>query len=139
MGISRNFSTGTVSVLLVRTRKIVERQAGQWVDGPKKAGGDGAGSNDRGMKSSGDRTIVERGTPQLNVQELGQEQQLTLHKHETQEAFLEHEGETQGAFSKLEEETQEALSELEEETQEAFSEHERKKQQKKGEAEPASE
>ena len=33
------------------------------------------------MKSAGDGTIVERGTPQLNVQELGQEQQLT------QEAF----------------------------------------------------
>ena len=65
------------------------------------------------MKSAGDGTIVERGTPQLNVQELGREQQLTLHEHETQEAFSELEGKTQGAFSKLEEETQEALSELE--------------------------
>ena len=36
MGIPRNFPTGTVSVLLVRTRKIVERQAVQWVDGHKK-------------------------------------------------------------------------------------------------------
>ena len=71
----------------VRTRKIVERQAVQWVDGPKKTGGDDTGSDDRGMKSAGDGTIVERGTPQLNVQELGQEQQLTLHEHETQEAF----------------------------------------------------
>ena len=71
----------------VRTRKIVERQAVQWVDGPKKTGGDGAGSDDRGMKSAGDGTIVERGTPQLNVQKLGQEQQLTLHEHDTQEAF----------------------------------------------------
>ena len=70
---------------------------------------------------------VERGTPQLNVQELGQEQQLTLHEHETQEAFSEHEGETQGA-----------LSELEEETQETLSEHEQEQQQKEGEAEPAS-
>ena len=35
--------------LLVRTRKIVERQAMQWVDGPKKTGGDGTGSDDRGM------------------------------------------------------------------------------------------
>ncbi|CAN0128895.1 unnamed protein product [Ascophyllum nodosum] len=68
-----------------------------------------------------------RGTPQLNVQELGQEQQLTLHEHETQEAFSEHEGETQGA-----------LTELEEETREAFSEHEQEQQQKKGEAGPAS-
>ena len=71
----------------VRTRKIVERQAVQWVDGPKKTGGDDTGSDDRGMKSAGDGTIVERGTPQLNVQELGQEQQLTLHEHKTQEAF----------------------------------------------------
>ena len=30
----------TVGVLLVRTRKIVERQAVQWVDGPKKIGGE---------------------------------------------------------------------------------------------------
>ena len=68
----------------VKTRKIVERQAVQWVDGPKKTGGDGTGSDDRGMKSAGDGTIVERGTPQLNVQKLGQEQQqLTLHEHET--------------------------------------------------------
>ena len=66
----------------VRTRKIVERQAVEWVDGPKKTG-----SDDRGMKSAGDGTIVERGTAQLSVQELGQEQQLTLHEHETQEAF----------------------------------------------------
>ena len=63
---------------------------------------------------------------------------MTLHKHETQEAFSEHEGETQGAFSKLEEETQEALSELEEETQEALSEHEQEQQLKEGEARPAS-
>ena len=45
------------------------------------------GSDDRGMKSAGDGTIIEGRTPQLNVQELGQEQQLTLHEHETQEAF----------------------------------------------------
>ena len=71
----------------VRTRKIVERQAVQWVDGPKKTGGDDTGSDGRGMKSPGDGTIVERGTPQLNVQELGQGRQLALHEHETQEAF----------------------------------------------------
>ena len=61
----------------------VKRQAVQWVDGHKTTGGDCTGSDDRGMKSAGDGTIVERGTPQLNVQERGQEQQLTLHKHET--------------------------------------------------------
>ena len=38
MGIPRNFPTGTVSVLLVRTRNIVERQPMQWIDGPKKTG-----------------------------------------------------------------------------------------------------
>ena len=64
---------------------------------------------------------------------------MTLHEHETQEAFSEHKGETQGAFSKLEEQAQEALSELEEETQEALSEHEQEQQQKEGEAGPASE
>ena len=94
IGIPRNFSTGTVSVLLVRTINIVKRQAVQWVDGPKKTGGDGTGSDDRRMKSAEDGTIVGKGTPQLNVQELGQEQQLTLHEHETQEAFLEHKGGT---------------------------------------------
>ena len=55
----------------------------QWVDGSKKTGGDGTNSDDRDMKSAGDGIIVEKGTPQLNVQELGQEQQLTLHEHET--------------------------------------------------------
>ena len=94
MGVPCNFPTGTVSVLLVRTRKIVERQVVQWVDGPKKTGGDGTGSDDRCMKSAGDGTIVERGTLQLSVQELRQEQQLTLHEHETQEAFSKHEGKT---------------------------------------------
>ena len=63
---------------------------------------------------------------------------MTLHEHETQEAFSEHEGETQGTFSKLEEETQEALSEVEEETQDVLPEHEQEQQQKEGEAEPAS-
>ena len=124
--IPRNFPTGTVSVLLVRSRNIVERQAVQWIDGPKKTGGDGTGSDDRGMKSAGDGIIVERGTPQLNVQELGQEQQLTLHGHETQEALSELEGVTQGA-----------LSEHEEETQEALSENEREQQHEEGGAEPA--
>ena len=79
------------------------------------------------MKSAGDGTVVERGTPQLNVQELGQKQQLRLHEHETQEAFSEHDGETQETFSKLNEETQKA-----------FSEHEQEQQQKEGEAGPAS-
>ena len=66
----------------------MERQAVQWVDGHENTGGNGIGTDDRGMKLAGDGTIVERGTPQLNVQELRQEQQqLMLHEHETQEAF----------------------------------------------------
>ena len=77
------------------------------------------------MKSAGDGTIGERGTPQLNVQELGQEQQLTLQERKTQEVCSEHEWETQGV-----------LSELDKEAQEALSEHEQ--QQKEGEAGPAS-
>ena len=60
MGIPRNFPTGTVSVLPVRTRNIVERQAVQWVDKSKNTTGDGTGSDDRGMKSAGGGTIVER-------------------------------------------------------------------------------
>ena len=113
MGIPRNFPTGTVSVLLVRSRNIVERQAVQWIDGPKKAGRGGTGSDDRGMKPAGGDIIVERGTPQLNVQELGQEQ----HEHEWQEATSELEGETQGALSDHGEDTQEVLSEDEREQQ----------------------
>ena len=74
MRILRNFPTGKVSMLPVRARKIVERQAAQWIHEPKKTGGDGTGSDDRGMTSAGDGTIVKRGTPQLNDQELGQEQ-----------------------------------------------------------------
>ena len=108
MGIPRNVPTGTVSVLLVRSRNIVEKQAVQWIDGPKKTGRD-----DRGMKPAGGDIIVERGTPQLNVQELGQEQ----HEHEWQETISELEGETQGALSDHGEDTQEVLSEDEREQQ----------------------
>ncbi|CAN0429329.1 unnamed protein product, partial [Ascophyllum nodosum] len=62
---------------------------------------------------AGGDIIVERGTPQLNVQELGQEQ----HEHEWQEAISELEGETQGALSDHGEDTQEVLSEDEREQQ----------------------
>ena len=109
----------------------------QWVDGPKKTGDDGTGSDDRGIKSAGHGTIVERGTPQLNVQELGQEQQLTLHEHNSQEAFSEHKGRRRGRFRNSRR-RQRRRYELEEETQEALSEHEQEQQQKEGEAGPAS-
>ena len=67
MGTPCNFPTGTVSVLLVRIWKILESQAVQWVGGHKKTGGDGTGSDDRGMKSVVNGTIVESGAPQLNI------------------------------------------------------------------------
>jgi hypothetical protein len=41
MGTPRYFPIGTVSVLLVRARKIMERQAVQGIDKRKKTGGDG--------------------------------------------------------------------------------------------------
>ena len=63
---------------------------------------------------------------------------MTLHEHETKDAFSESKARTPGAFLKLEEETQEASSELEEETQEALSEHEQEQQKKDGEAGPES-
>ena len=61
MGIPRNYPNSTVSVLLVRTRKIVERQAVWWVDGPKKTGGCATGSDDHGMKSAGDEPLSREG------------------------------------------------------------------------------
>ena len=41
--IPRNVSSSTICMLLVKTRKIVGRQAVQWVDGPDKTGSDGVG------------------------------------------------------------------------------------------------
>ena len=122
----------------VRTRKIMERQAVKWANEPKRTGGDGTGNDDGGMKSAGDETIVERATPQLNVQELGQGQQLTLYEHEMQEAFgtgsddrgmksaedrtIVERGTPQLNVQELGQEHQLTLHEHE--TQEAFSEHE---------------
>ena len=51
---TRKFPIGTVSVLLVRTRTIIERQAVQWVDGLDKIGSDGIGNEDLGAKLGGD-------------------------------------------------------------------------------------
>ena len=136
-----------------------KRQAVQWVDVHKKTGGDGTGSDDRGMKSAGDGTIVERGTPQLNVQELGQEQpkktggggtgsddrgiksagdgtivergtpQLNVQELGQEQQLTLHEHETQEAFSEHEGETTGTFSKLEEETREALSEVEEETQE----------
>ena len=47
---SRNFSSGTVSVLLVKAGNIVEMQAVRWIDGLDNAGNDGVGNDDLGAK-----------------------------------------------------------------------------------------
>ena len=75
MGIPRNFPTGTVSVLLVKTRNIVESQAVQWVDGLDKTGSEGVGNEDLGTKPGGDKSVVITGSPQLDVKGLELKQQ----------------------------------------------------------------
>ncbi|CAM9397304.1 unnamed protein product, partial [Ascophyllum nodosum] len=87
MGIPRNFPTGTVSVLLVRSRNIVERQAVQWIDGPKKTGRDGTGSDDRGMKPAGGETQGALSDPGEDTQEvLSEDEREQQHKEEGAEA-----------------------------------------------------
>ena len=61
MGIPRNFPSGTISVLLVKARNIVERQAVQWVNGPNKTGSDGVGKEYLGAKPDEDIPIVKIG------------------------------------------------------------------------------
>ena len=70
-GNPRNFPTGTVSALLVKTRRIMETQAVQWIDGPGKTGGYGADRSDRDMKSAAGGPIIERGSPRLSDEEPG--------------------------------------------------------------------
>ena len=55
MRIHRNVPSGTVSVLLVQTRIIVERQAVQRVDGSDKTGSDGVGNEYLCMKQEEDK------------------------------------------------------------------------------------
>ena len=45
-GIPRNFPNGTVSVLMVKTRRIVERPAIHWIDGPGKTDSMSVGDED---------------------------------------------------------------------------------------------
>ena len=54
MGIPRNFPSGTVSMLLVKTKTITGRQAVQWIHGPDKTGSDGIGNEGLGAKSGGE-------------------------------------------------------------------------------------
>ena len=105
MGIPRNFPAGTVSVLLVKTRKIVESQVVQWVDGLDKTGSDGVGNEDLGTKSGGDESVVITGSPQLDVKGLELKQQSESQElvQETQETLSEHEEVTQEALYKQDE------------------------------------
>ena len=74
MGFPHNLPNGTISVLLGNTREFVERQAVKWVDGPENTGSDGVGNEDLGAKPVGDESVMGRGAPQLDVQELRLEQ-----------------------------------------------------------------
>ena len=98
--------------LLVKTRKVVERQAVQWINGIGKTGSSGVGNEDLGVKLGGDGLVAERGAPWLDVQdleleqrpasqELVQETQVAVPEHEelAQEALSEHEQEMQGLLS----------------------------------------
>ena len=78
LGIPRNFRSDTVSVLLVTTRNIVERQAVQRVDGPDKTGRNGVGNKDLGTKPGGDKSVMRKEAAQLDIQELEMRQQSTL-------------------------------------------------------------
>ena len=74
MGITRKFPTVTISVLLAKTRKIVERQGLQWMDGPDKTGSDGVSNENLGVEPSKSESVVRRGAPALEMQELEPEE-----------------------------------------------------------------
>ena len=58
MGIQHNFPSGRVSVLLLKSINLVERQAVQWVTGLDKTGSDGVGNEDPGTKPDGEKCHV---------------------------------------------------------------------------------
>ena len=126
MGIPRNFPSGTVIVLLVKTREIVERQAVQWVDGLDKAGSMGISDEDLAVKPSENESVALERTPQIDVQKLESEEQPASqeHKQEMQEALSNSEEKTQEAPSSSEEQSREVPLDPEEETREAPSDHE---------------
>ena len=96
MGSPRNFPSGTVSVLLVKTRNVVESQVVQWIDGTDKTRSDGFQSEDLGGKSGREKSVAKIRAPWLDVQELELEQQPTSQEllQETQEALPDPEEET---------------------------------------------
>ena len=93
----------------------------QWVDGPDKTGSDDVGHEDLGVKPDENQSVVKRGAPQLDVQELELEQQPASQGlvEETKETLSKHEKVTKKALSKRKQEMRVALSDPEEETQEA--------------------
>ena len=95
----------------------------QWVDGPDKTGSDDVGHEDLGVKPDEDQSVVKRGAPQLDVQELELEQQPASQGlvEETKETLSKHEKVTKKALSKRKHEMRVVLSDPEEETQEASS------------------
>ena len=86
---SPQLPSGTVSVLLVKARNNVEKRAVEWVDGLQKTDSDGVGNEDLCAKPGGDKVVVKRGAPQLDVQKLELEQQSASRElvKETQEAL----------------------------------------------------
>ena len=119
MGIFRNFPSGTVSVLQLKTETIVERQAAQLIDGPDRTGSMGVGKENFSVKPSEKEPAVIRAAPQIDVHMLEPEEQP-----EKQPASQQREQNTQKALSDTEEETHEAPSESEEEKPEAPSDPE---------------
>ena len=116
MGIPRNFLNDTVSLLLVKTGKIVERQDVQWITRPDKTGSMGVGDEDLGVKPIENKSVVIGEAPQMDGQKLKPEEQL---------ASQEREQEMQEVLSDPAEETQEVLSDPEEEAREAPSDPEK--------------
>ena len=82
MGILPKFPSSTVSVLLVKTRNIVERQAVQWIHGSDKTGSVGFGDEDLDVKPSENESAVGRGAPLIDVQKLEPEEQPASQKLE---------------------------------------------------------
>ena len=68
MIIPPNFHSGTVSVLLIKARNIMEKQAVQWIDWLDKIGSGGTSIKGLGAKPSGDKSFVKQGASQLGVE-----------------------------------------------------------------------
>ena len=116
-------TTGQWGPYEARLQVKAKRQAVQWIDGPDKAGNNGVGDEDLGVKPGEDQSIGRRGASQLAVQELELEQQPALQerKQETREVPLDPNEETREVPLNPEEETRKVPLDPEEGTQEASS------------------